>query len=81
MIDYSDKCVNCCGDVVEENVDVLLRGGGDVAVVSVAAGVCQRCGERYYDLDTARKLDEVQLKLKRRETTGLKPIGRSYEVA
>ena len=71
-----DTCTTCGGEVEE-----VLRGGDDTAVVNVRAGVCLHCGERFYDLPTTYKLDEIQLKLRRHETHGFKPIGRSYEVA
>ena len=41
-----EKCPVCGGEVVEKEVEKLLRGGGNTATVSVLAEVCLQCGER-----------------------------------
>ena len=40
------KCPICGGEVVEKEVEKLLRGGKNTAVILVRAEVCLHCGER-----------------------------------
>lgn len=62
-----DKCPVCGGEIVEKEVEKLLRGGTNAAVLSVMAEVCLKCGERFYTPDTVRKFDEIRRKLEREE--------------
>ncbi len=43
-----DKYPVCGGELVEKEVEKLLRGGVNTAVVKVGAEVCLHCGERFY---------------------------------
>ena len=76
-----DKCPVCGGNMVEKNVEKVLRGGVNTAVVSICAEVCLRCGERLYSQDTVRKFEQIKAKLERQETEGFQAIGVSYQVA
>ena len=40
-----NKCPVCGGEMVEKEVEKLLRGGVNLAAVNVHAEVCLRCGE------------------------------------
>ena len=40
------KCPVCGGEVIEKEVEKLLRGGNNTAVLRVRADVCLHCGER-----------------------------------
>ena len=42
------QCPVCGGEMVEKQVEKLLRGGVHTATVTVRAEVCLRCGERLY---------------------------------
>ena len=76
-----DKCPRCgFDDVVEKNVEKLLRGGGDVAAVVVPANVCLHCGERTYSLDTVIRFEYIQDKLANRQVDDFQPIGRLFHV-
>lgn len=56
---YGD-CSFCGGAVVSRRVDVVRKWKGKLVVVeNVPAGVCQQCGERYYDGKVAEKMDEI----------------------
>ena len=57
-------CPLCGGLLAEKDVEKVLRGGGDMAVLRVRAEVCQRCGERLYSEETVRKFEEVRGKLR-----------------
>jgi YgiT-type zinc finger domain-containing protein len=41
-------CPLCGGKVVEKGVEKIVKGGNDVAILIVKAGVCEKCGERFY---------------------------------
>ena len=75
-----DKCPVCGGELVEKEVEKLLRGGAHTAVLKVRAEVCLRCGERLYYQETVRRFKEIKAKLKRQETAEFKPMGRSFEM-
>ncbi len=53
MLPFSECPV--CGKVVEKEVEKLLRGGAHVAIVTMQAEVCLRCGERPYKEETVRR--------------------------
>ena len=76
-----EKCPSCGGELVERFVEKLLRGGADTAVMKVRAEVCGRCGERLYPVDTVRRFEAIRSQLERHDTSGLKPLGRSFQVA
>ena len=76
-----EKCPVCDGQLVDKQVEKLLRGGEDTAVVKVRAEVCQHCGERLYSKETVRRFEEIRAKLRRHETRGFRRLGHSYEVA
>jgi YgiT-type zinc finger domain-containing protein len=75
-----DKCPVCGGELVEKEVETLLRGGAHTAVLKVSAEVCLRCGGRLYSQETVRQFEEIRAKLKRQETAEFKPVGLSFEV-
>ena len=75
-----EKCPVCGGDLVEKEVEKLLRGGLHTAVVRVRAEVCLHCGERLYSQDTVRRFEDIRSKLERQETADFRPMGRSFQV-
>jgi YgiT-type zinc finger domain-containing protein len=76
-----DKCPVCGGELAEKQVEKLLRGGVNTAVVKVQAEVCLRCGERLYTQEAVRRFEEIRTKLERQETKGFRVLGKSFEVA
>ncbi len=80
MMPFS-KCPVCGGDLVEKEVEKLLRGGVHTAVVTVRAEVCLHCGERLYSQDTVRRFEQIRSKLERGEVTDFQPMGQSFQVA
>jgi YgiT-type zinc finger domain-containing protein len=80
MMPFS-KCPVCGGEMVEKEVEKLLRGGVHTAVVRVPAEVCLHCGERLYSQETVRLFERIRAKLEREEVSDFQPIGRSFEVA
>jgi len=74
------QCPLCGGETVEKDVEEILRGGADTAVVKVRAEVCLHCGERLYSMETVRWFEQIQAKLERHEVDEFHPLGHSYQV-
>jgi YgiT-type zinc finger domain-containing protein len=56
-----DRCFHCGGtDLEEKEVEELLSTDDQTIRCRVAATVCLRCGERYFDLETIRRLEEIR---------------------
>jgi YgiT-type zinc finger domain-containing protein len=53
-----DKCPVCGGELEEKEVEKLLRGGVNTAIIRVRAEVCLHCGERLYSQETVRLFEE-----------------------
>jgi len=75
------KCPLCGGEVVEKEVEKLLKGDGNTAIVKIKAEVCLHCGERLYAPDVIAKFDDVRKKLREGKIENFKEIGKSYHVA
>ncbi len=74
------QCPVCGGEVVEKEVEKLLRGGVNTAVVSVRAEVCLHCGERLYSKDTISLFEQIRAKLTRQDVGAFHPLGQSFQV-
>ncbi len=75
-----DKCPVCGGELQEKEVEKLLRGGVNTAIIKVKAEVCLRCGERLYSQETVKLFEEIRRKLERKEIANFQPIGQSFQV-
>ena len=75
-----DKCPVCGGVLEEKDVEKLLRGGVNTAVIRVRAEVCLHCGERLYSQETVILFEEIRRKLERKEVANFQPIGQSFKV-
>lgn len=76
-----EKCPVCGGELIEKDVEKLLRGGMHTAVLNVRAEVCLRCGERLYAADTVQYFEQIRQKLERQEVAEFQPLGRTFQVA
>ena len=76
-----DKCPVCGGELVEKEVEKLLRGGRDVAVLRVKADICLHCGERLFSEDTIKKFEQIRNSLKHHDIESFEPLGNSFKVA
>ena len=76
-----ERCPICGSDLVEKEVEKVLRGGVNTAVLKVCAEVCLRCGERLYSQETVRRFEKIRAKLERQDTGEFQAIGVSYQVA
>jgi len=75
------KCPICGGEVVEKEVEKLLRGGKNTAVIKVLAEVCLHCGERLYSKDTINLFEQICSKLEQQDVSDFEPIGQTFKVA
>ena len=80
MMPFS-RCPVCGGEVVEKDVEKLLRGGMHTAVLTVSTEVCLRCGERLYSQETVRRFEGIRRKLELDDVEEFEPLGRSFQVA
>lgn len=80
MIPFS-KCPVCSGEMVEKEVEKLLRGGIHTAILTIRAEVCLHCGERMYSQETVRRFEQIRAKLEHQEVVEFQPIGQSFQVA
>ncbi len=74
------KCPNCQGELTTKQVEKLLKGGGNTAIVQVEAEVCLNCGERLYKPNVIRQFAEIRVKLKQQKTKDFELIGQSFSV-
>ena len=75
------KCPRCgFDDRIEKNVDEVLRGGDDAAVVKVLAKVCLHCGERTYTSDIFYRFGAIRKMLARGEVEEFQVVGRYFRV-
>jgi len=76
-----DKCPICSGELAEKEVEKLLRGGNNTAVLNVVVEVCLNCGERLYTEEQVRKFEEIRSKLAKNETRMYQRLGASFQVS
>ena len=76
-----DKCPRCgFDDVIEKNVDKVLTGGSDAAVITVPAEVCLHCGERFYKGEVGFCFDAIRKRLDSGQVDEFQPMGRYFRV-
>ena len=80
MLPFRQRPV-CGGEVVVKEVEKLLRGGVNTAVVRVRAEVCLRCGERLYSKETIGRFEQIRAKLARQDVGDFQLLGQSFQVA
>jgi len=58
--DMLTKCYFCQGKVEPKKVDVDFRWGRKLKVIkSVPAGVCQQCGEKYFEAGVYKAMERL----------------------
>jgi YgiT-type zinc finger domain-containing protein len=75
------NCPVCGGELVEKQVEKLLQGGNNTAVLEVQAEVCLRRGERLYSVETVRQFEQVRAKLERGQVEEFQPMDQSFRIA
>ena len=59
MNNYGD-CSFCGGEVEEKKIEYDYRRRSHLLVIhDVPAGVCRQCGEKYFQAQTLKKLDQM----------------------
>jgi YgiT-type zinc finger domain-containing protein len=74
------SCPVCSGELIESQVEKLLRGGDNTAILEVQAEVCLRCGERLYSLESVRWFEQIRAKLERGQVEEFQPPGQYFKV-
>lgn len=74
------KCPACGGEMIEKDVEKLLRGGKNIAILNVRAEVCLHCGERLYSKETISRFEKIRDKLARQDISDFQPLGQSFQV-
>jgi len=76
-----ERCPVCGGELIEKEVEKILRGGNHTAIIHVQAEVCQGCGERLYDEVSVKRFEEIRSKLERQETDQFEVLGQSFQIS
>ncbi|MBD3420532.1 MAG: YgiT-type zinc finger protein [Chitinivibrionales bacterium] len=74
-----ENCPVCGGDIETKKVEKLLKGGQNVASITVDAEVCLHCGERLNSKTIVTRFEQIRQKLACNDTTGLEELGHSYK--
>ena len=54
------ECYFCKGQVIQERVQVDFRWGQKLKVIeNVPAGVCQQCGEKYFEAAVYKAMEKL----------------------
>ena len=75
-----EKCPVCGGEIIEKEIEKVIKGGNHTATLKVKAETCLHCGERLYAPDIIKKFEEVRNNLKSNNLKGLVEIGKALEV-
>lgn len=57
------KCPLCGGQIIQQEVNHKVKGGGKVVLLKVRAYVCTECAERLFSLDSVKKLEKIKAQL------------------
>lgn len=71
------RCARCgSSDLEDRDVQKLVRGGDDAAILRVHTTVCHHCGERYLPMEAVRALEQARRDLERGEVSQFRALGR-----
>ncbi len=73
-----EKCPVCGGELVEKEVEKILKGGNNTAIVNVKAEVCLHCGERLYTPEVIGKFEQIRYKLAHKQTKDFTLLGHAF---
>ena len=74
------KCPICSGEMIEKEVEKILRGGNHTAILQIPAQVCLNCGERLYTPAQVQRFAEIRRKLTQQNLDQFEVIGQSFRV-
>lgn len=75
-----ERCPLCGSSMIEKDVEKLLRGGKNTAVLKVKAEVCLHCGECLYAQETVSRFEQIREKLLRQDIADFQLLGQSFQV-
>jgi YgiT-type zinc finger domain-containing protein len=75
-----EQCPVYGGELVEKEVEKLLKGGMHTAVLRVHAEVCLQCGERLYAAEIVKRFEQIRQKLEKQEVAEFRPLGQTFQV-
>jgi len=75
-----EKCPICGGELIEKEVEKLLKGGVHTGVLKVRAEVCLRCGERLYSVEEVKRFEQIREKLAKQEAGEFQALGQTFQV-
>ena len=64
-----DNCPVCGGEIVEKEVEKVLRGGGLTETLKIQAAVCLHCGERLYTPEDVSRFEQIRSTLQAKGKT------------
>jgi YgiT-type zinc finger domain-containing protein len=76
-----EKCPICGGELQEKEVEKVLKGGFNTAILKVKAEVCLHCWERLYGPETVDRFEEVRERLSAEKVDDFELVGKTYQVA
>ena len=79
MIPFT-KCPVCGGDVQEKDVEKIVRGGNNTAILRIIAEVCLHCGERLYSKESIVLFEQIRKKLEKQDVSEFRVLGNSYQI-
>jgi YgiT-type zinc finger domain-containing protein len=76
MSDFGYPCEWCEGTVQKKqlNREMFRHARGFAILESVTVGVCDKCGRKYYDAATLRRVEEIVLHSEKAERTETVPV-------
>lgn len=78
MGELVSTCPVCGEDLEVKEVEKVVTGGSDAAILTVEAGVCHRCGERVYSEETHELIQKVRRELREGDRKDLEKVGDTY---
>jgi len=79
MIPFN-KCPVCGREIKEKEVEKILKGGNNTAILKIKAEVCLHCGEHLYSKETINIFENIRKKLENQEVSEFLVLGKSYQI-
>ncbi len=76
-----ERCPICKGEIAEKEVEKVLKGGTNTAIIKLTAEVCLHCGEHLYTPETVSRFEGIRKKLSQEDVSEFELIGKTFHVA
>lgn len=73
-------CPMCGGEIFPQQIEHIVRGDTDTAIVKVICQICVYCGYRQFSQETLGIFEHIKKRLLEHDTTGFQEVGVSYKV-